>query len=202
MSKNSTEVGRFNYENPLTPIQMRDTILGFLPESNLSIVIVCIGTDRSTGDSLGPLTGTLLTERKNKNFSVYGTLENPVHALNLRERLSEVHQNNINPFIIAIDACLGKTKSIGTITTTFGPLRPGAAVKKKLPDVGDVSITGVVNISGYMEQFVLQNTRLFLVMQMAKKITNSLILLDRAISKKRDKNTQSPPLSLGHSKVK
>lgn len=33
------------------------------------IVFVCIGTDRSTGDSLGPLVGTLLEERKLTPFT-------------------------------------------------------------------------------------------------------------------------------------
>ncbi|MGH2168427.1 DUF1256 domain-containing protein, partial [Enterococcus faecalis] len=43
-------------------------------------------------------------------------------------------------------------------------------VKKDLPPVGDIHITGIVNISGFMEFTVLQNTRLNLVLKMAKLI--------------------------------
>ena len=40
-------------------------LLGLLPiGKNQPIVFVCIGTDRSTGDSLGPLVGTLLKEKE------------------------------------------------------------------------------------------------------------------------------------------
>jgi hypothetical protein len=42
---------------------------------------ICIGTDRSSGDSLGPFVGTYLNEMGYKN--VYGTLDEPVHAMNL-----------------------------------------------------------------------------------------------------------------------
>ena len=40
-----------------------------------------------------------------------------------------------NPFIIAIDASLGKEDHIGMMTLGSGPLKPGLGVKKKLPEV-------------------------------------------------------------------
>jgi hypothetical protein len=49
------------------------------------IVIVCVGTDRSTGDSLGPLVGTALARFHSPLFHLYGTLDEPVHAVNLEE---------------------------------------------------------------------------------------------------------------------
>src|SRR3954447_9090991 len=66
------------------------------------IVIVCIGTDRSTGDSLGPLVGTLLEEKNPNSFYVYGTLEDPIHAVNLAEKLKEIKEKHFHPFIIGI----------------------------------------------------------------------------------------------------
>ncbi|MGB4312546.1 MAG: DUF1256 domain-containing protein [Natronincolaceae bacterium] len=42
------------------------------------------------------------------------------------------------------------------------------------PAVGDISITGIVNLSGYMEYLVLQNTRLSLVMKMADTLVQSI----------------------------
>jgi putative sporulation protein YyaC len=160
-----------------TLVAMRLTSL--LP-SNFSrpITIVCIGTDRSTGDSLGPLVGTMLKEKDVSFFHVYGTLEDPIHAMNLQEKLSMIYSLHENPFMIGIDACLGRLKSVGAITIGEGPVRPGAGVNKELPPVGDIHITGIVNVSGFMEFFVLQNTRLHLVMNMAKTIADGIYETD------------------------
>ena len=48
---------------------------------NSDIVVVCVGTDRSTGDSLGPFIGTSLVKHQHagllgSNITVYGTLTN------------------------------------------------------------------------------------------------------------------------------
>ena len=79
-----------------------------------------------------------------------------------------------NPRIIAVDACLGHLHSVGSIQVGMGPLKPGAGVNKKLPEVGEVHITGIVNVAGFMEYFVLQNTRLSIVMKMADIISRSI----------------------------
>src|SRR5699024_11577215 len=61
----------------------------------------CIGTDRSTGDSLGPLTGTFLTELNPKHLTIYGTLHHPVHATNMHEYIDKITKYHRKPFIIA-----------------------------------------------------------------------------------------------------
>lgn len=43
------------------------------------IIILCIGSDRITGDSLGPLIGQQLSRHRWKNIHIYGTLDTPVH---------------------------------------------------------------------------------------------------------------------------
>lgn len=143
--------------------------------TNSTIVVLCIGTDRSTGDSLGPLIGTALTNRFHLNH-VYGTLDSPVHAVNLVSTLDQLSDTIQNPFYLAVDACLGHHASVGEITFSSGSLRPGAGVNKKLPEVGHYHITGVVNVGGFMEYLVLQNTRLNLVYQMAEVIANGVFL--------------------------
>lgn len=143
-------------------------------QSHREIVFLCIGTDRSTGDALGPLIGSKL-EQIPSFVSVYGNLDEPVHAVNLVETLQMIRYKHQEPYIIAIDACLGRLKNVGMITLREGPLRPGSGVKKELPEVGDLHITGNVNVGGFMEFFVLQNTRLSLVMKMADVISTSII---------------------------
>lgn len=139
------------------------------------IALVGIGTDRATGDSLGPLVGTRIEQLAPSLFPVYGTLDNPVHALNLQEKIREIHKNWENPLIIAVDASLGKSLEVGMITIGKGPLRPGSATRKNLPQVGEIFVTGVVNIGGFMEYLVLQSTRLSLVIKMAECIAQSLV---------------------------
>ncbi|HFU7089357.1 TPA: spore protease YyaC [Bacillus cereus] len=157
-------------------------LLSHIPiKTHIPIILICIGTDRSTGDALGPLVGTKLEQVGIKNFQVFGTLDDPVHALNLEEKLQNIQKDNPTSFIIAVDACLGKSQSIGSITTGMGPSKPGAAMNKKLPAVGDLHIHGIVNLNGFMEFFVLQNTRLSLVMKMADVIAQSIKETDQKI---------------------
>ncbi|GAF66353.1 hypothetical protein BTS2_3253 [Bacillus sp. TS-2] len=159
-----------------------NVLLSFIEnQTKKPLVIVCIGTDRSTGDSLGPLIGSKLESAKLKNFDVFGTLKDPVHAVNMKEKMDIITIQYEEPFIIAIDACLGKMKNVGEITISDGPVRPGAAVKKDLPSIGDIHMTGIVNIGGMMEYFVLQNTRLFTVMSMADMMAKLLIEADQWI---------------------
>lgn len=141
---------------------------------NMNLVVVCVGTDRSTGDSLGPLVGTSLSKLHSPLFHLYGTLDEPVHAINLQSTLDQISQKHHNPYVIGIDACLGQSSSVGCIQVTEGPLRPGAGVNKELPPVGDIHLTGIVNVGGFMEYFVLQNTRLNLVVKLADVISSSL----------------------------
>lgn len=147
--------------------RMRDRPAGTEP------VILCIGTDRSTGDALGPLVGSLLLA-KNVSCRVLGTLDVPVHAVNLAESIDALQSNPLPPFIVAVDACLGQLSSVGQVSVGDGCLQPGAGVHKKLPAVGDMHVTGIVNVGGFMEYFVLQNTRLSIVFRMAHIIADGI----------------------------
>ena len=141
---------------------------------NKKLVIVCIGTDRSTGDCLGPLTGSLLKKRKLINTDIWGDINQPVHARNLDKTIKTINSKDEYPFIIAIDAGLGRKSSVGYIDVKKGPLKPGTGVNKKLTKIGDMHITGLVNVGGYMEYLVLQSTRLSVVLQMSKIIAHGL----------------------------
>ena len=138
----------------------------FLNKKN--ILFVCIGTDRSTGDSVGPLAGSFL---KAKGFEVVGTLHNPVHSTNLKETMKHIKKEYPAHYIVAIDAALSKrVDDIGKVIVEEGPIVPGIAVGKSLPAVGDISIKGVVNIISVNNHSVLQNTRLSAVWDLATEI--------------------------------
>jgi len=167
---------RIHYQETGAVWKLSNTFLQCIPFHMENIIFFCIGTDRSTGDSLGPLTGSHLSELTTFPFPVIGTLETPLHALNLEQKIEELQIKNPNAFIVAIDACLGKGTSIGQILFQHEPIRPGQAVGKDLPPVGDVSIKGIVNIAGFMEHAVLQSTRLHLPFEMSRILSRALQL--------------------------
>ncbi|SEQ06959.1 spore protease YyaC [Piscibacillus halophilus] len=142
------------------------------------IIVLCIGTDRSTGDSLGPLVGHYLNYKPLMKLQVYGTIDEPVHAKNLEETILNIHNQYDHPYIIAVDAALSTMPKVKTVDVGIGSLSPGAAVKKDLPPIGDLYIKGYVNVSGFMEFSILQNTRLSVVMHMAKQIAQALYYAD------------------------
>ncbi len=131
------------------------------------LVLLCIGSDRATGDCLGPIIGYKLSKLCHPGFQIYGTLSEPVHAKNLGETIKKIHRHHPHAAIIAIDASLGSSRHIGYITLGEGSLCPGIGVEKELPAVGDIFITGIVNISGVLSNMVLQTTRLDIVMRLA-----------------------------------
>lgn len=166
---------RFHMHQPECIFKIAESMQLLLASAPLkhTIIFMCIGTDRSTGDALGPLTGSKI-KSISKYPHIFGTLAEPVHAKNLTATITNIKQNYTCPLIIAIDACLGHSDHVGSITLGHGPLKPGAAVNKDLPSVGDMFITGIVNVGGFMEHMVLQSTRLHLVMEMADTIAYGL----------------------------
>ncbi|AQS57290.1 spore protease YyaC [Novibacillus thermophilus] len=169
---------RIDYAHPQAVTRFTDHLHAAVQQLSpgREIVCVCIGTDRSTGDALGPLVGSKLERLNPKGLTVFGTLDHPVHAVNLRETLQLIELNYQDTTVIGIDACLGQLGSVGSLHLGLGPLKPGTGVNKKLPEVGQLHITGIVNVGGFMEYFVLQNTRLSTVMKMADTIASSLYL--------------------------
>ena len=115
-------------------------------------VIICIGTDRAIGDALGPLVGTML---KNSDFKypVYGTLDNPIHALNIYESIEQIKSKHSSSQFLAIDACLGSASNIGNIQIREGPI---------LPDENN--------------RFSFNNIRLHFILELAETIALSLLL--------------------------
>ncbi|WP_051217409.1 spore protease YyaC [Paenibacillus assamensis] len=133
------------------------------------IVFVCIGTDRSTGDALGPLVGTKLQELG--YTQVIGTLADPCDASSLERYLASIDGEKI---VVAIDACLGHPSSVGQFLVNNQPLQPAESVGTALPAVGHYSIAAVVNQHGPKPYLTLQTTSLFQVIRMVDQIVDAI----------------------------
>lgn len=150
-------------------------ILADFPVQNIPPVILCIGTDRIIGDCLGPLVGTMLNKSAGKYLTVYGTLQNTVHALNLCETIAQIKKKHPDRIIIAVDASLGAYEHIGGVFVRPGCLRPGAGVCKDLPEIGDIAITGIANSESSQPYLDLQTARLSTISSMADKICGCIL---------------------------
>lgn len=169
----------YNSYDQTAPIQLAAQLTRLLSDCMKPYcppVLLCIGTDRSTGDCLGPLIGYKLSNYlKERHMMLYGTLASPVHAGNLDSTLSTIKEKHPHAPVIAVDASLGTSSHIGYVTLGTGSIRPGLGVQKELPEAGDICITGIVNFSGRLNHLCLQTTRLSTVMQLADCISFGII---------------------------
>ena len=148
-------------------------------EGKRGVLALCIGTDRSTGDSLGPLIGYKLKEHEGRQIQIVGTLERPIHAMNLEQSMAMIRIRYPNHVIVAVDASVGSQDHVGCITLGKGALRPGLGVCKDLQAVGDIFITGIVGGYGNYDPLMLQSVRLSMVMKMADYICESVFLVEQ-----------------------
>ncbi|MBP1890621.1 putative sporulation protein YyaC [Clostridium moniliforme] len=162
---------KVHHTSPLAYYSISKSILNSISENT---VIVCIGTDKCIGDCLGPLVGTILNI-SNFPLPVYGSIDNPIHALNLNNNLEHINKTHPNAYIIGIDACLGKESSIGEIHIRNFSIHPGKGVGKSLPEVGDKSIVGIVDSNENVDFFYNKSIRLSLIFKMANVIARGLI---------------------------
>ena len=160
-----------HYNSPNCINVLTNELLNYL---TYNTIIVCIGTDKCIGDCLGPLVGTILKDH-NSPIPVYGTLSDPIHALNINKSLDYIHSLHPNSILLGIDACLGNINDIGEIRIRNYAIHPGKGVGKLLPEVGTHSIIGIVDSSENSELFFSRSIRLSLIMEMAKVISTSII---------------------------
>lgn len=160
---------RFNYCNEEGLNNLKLMLKNILNEDS---VIFCIGTNREIADSLAPFVGMILKENGCK-YSVYGTIDSPIHALNLENKIAQIKSIHPNAIILAIDAGIDNDKeNVGSIIVEFNSLKPGIGVKKELPTIGDISIIGIV---ASKEEFFNSNVRLNIVLDMAKAISYTIL---------------------------
>ncbi|SHK48250.1 spore protease YyaC [Paramaledivibacter caminithermalis] len=159
------------YDNS-SVISIAKYIQSFIKE-NEKITIVCIGTDRIIPDSLGPMIGTMLSENiLSNNIKIIGTLESPLHALNMKKRIKkEVDKDTL---IIAIDANRGNR--VGEIKIFNSSISPGKGFGKNLPEIGHISIIGTTWETREEIDIYDHKIRLGDIYKMAKTISSSLFL--------------------------
>ena len=176
-----------NYEYEETKTKFRNDIkYNILKRKNkkeiFDIVFLCIGTDKLTGDSFGPLVGTILEnqiKRNNiSNINIYGTLEKNISYTNVKEVIKLIGSRHPNSYIITIDAALSDKNNIGKIFVEEGKTIIGKGLNKEKIEVGDLSIKGVIGKKSRIPQnnfYILQNTSLNRVIKLADIVSEGLL---------------------------
>ena len=138
-------------------------------------VVLCIGSDLAVGDSLGPIAGTLLRRRMgNFRAYVYGTLQSPVTAKEVKYLQEFLKQTHPDSKIIAVDAAVGDESEIGLVKVTDSALRPGSGANKRLGKIGDVSLLGIIANKSAFSYSLLNLTRLNVVYNMAETVAKGI----------------------------
>lgn len=109
---------------------------------NKMIIFLCIGTNKVIGDSLGPIVGTNLQKmlKDNKKIKVFGNINNPINALNVKENIEYINKRYIDKYIIVIDSAVSDKDLIGEIFITKNKTILGKGIDNKISEIGDISI--------------------------------------------------------------
>ena len=73
------------------------------------------------GDSLGPVVGTMLEEKRTPAY-LYGTLRSPMTAREIAPLQRFLEQTHPGAPVIAVDAAVGKREELGLIKLSIGDL--------------------------------------------------------------------------------
>lgn len=165
----------FNLYNSMAPDGVCLSLKRIMPESPLTPVVLCIGSDLSVGDSLGPVTGTKLKEKlSGLNCFIYGTLSKPITAHEVKYMNEFLKSTHPDCPVIAIDAAVGLAGDIGLIKIAKKSIKPGSGANKKLSKVGDISIMGIVAEKSVFNYSLFSATRLNIIYKMSEIIAEGL----------------------------
>ena len=76
---------------------------------------------------MGPLIGYKLRKMEVSGASVFGTLERPVHAMNLEDYVRVIQSCYHDCLVVAVDASVGNREHIGYLSSWKGALKPDSA---------------------------------------------------------------------------
>lgn len=179
----------FNLYNSLASGGICLALKKIIPPSDAAPVILCIGSDLSVGDSLGPVAGTKLKEKlANLNCYVYGTLSKPITAHEVKYVNEFLKQTHPQSPVIAVDAAVGLAGDIGLIKVARRGIKPGSGANKKLNKVGDVSIMGIIAERSVFNYTLFSSTRLNVVYTMSEIISEGIA--DFVLDRIKNKNTE------------
>lgn len=158
---------------------LSNKIINLIDKKNISnpkITFLCIGTDRVTGDSLGPIVGSniqkFIDSKKISNIEVIGNLEKNLNNTNIEE-----YTEKLEDIIIVIDSAISNTYDIGQIIIDEKNIKAREALDNGKDINSNINIKCIVakNFENDETNFLmLQNVKLGIVLNLAEKVSKSL----------------------------
>jgi len=109
------------------------------------VVILCIGTNKIIGDSIGPVVGQKLKEQKMKEtVCIYGDMIKTINFKNAKEVIENIFKTYQKPFIITVDSALGIKTMVSKIVVNKGIVRLGKSLGRSICYASHITIKGVV----------------------------------------------------------
>lgn len=109
------------------------------------IVILCIGTDKLIGDSIGPVVGQKLKEENiQEKVSIYGNMKETINFKNAKQVIENIFKSYEKPFIITVDSALGTQAMVREIVVNKGVIRIGKSLGRSICYPSHITIKGVV----------------------------------------------------------
>lgn len=110
------------------------------------IVILCVGTNKLIGDSVGPIVGQKLTRllKDKQNVWIYGNTKQNLNLKNAKQVLRQIQITHKQAFVITIDAALGPKEMIEDTWIGSGIVKIGEALDKQIQYFSNITIKGIV----------------------------------------------------------
>jgi len=140
----------------------------------MNCVIVCVGTDKICGDSLGPMVGNLLRHRYRVPCPVYGVEGRTVNGANLERYRAFLAAHYAGVPVIAVDAALGESTEVGHVRYRLGGVQAGGALGRHDATVGHLAVLGVVGEKGKDALSTLLEVPFALVERLADRIARHI----------------------------
>ncbi len=133
-------------------------------------VILCVGSDKIPGDSIGPMVGEFLKNSFNVRCFVYGALGLSVNGTNLKKYLDILTAAHADSVVIAVDACLSAGEIADEVLVKGGGVNPKKAGTDLVYRTGDEGVLGVLPTGGLNPLSALMSVSIDKVEKIAYKI--------------------------------
>lgn len=118
-------------------------------------IFLCVGSNKIVDDSLGALTGELLSHYYKIPSKVFGNLTCPQVGNNLQNTLIKIKSEYYNNTIIVVDSSIGKLNNLYDVSLNCCSLNIDCLNSNKI--VGDISISSVTYVKG-INDLLFQNS--------------------------------------------
>lgn len=123
-----------------------------------NLLFVCIGTNKIMYDSIGPLTGSFLQRKLDKNM-VIGNMEKTFCS---RYDFISNYSKIKDKFIVAIDVALSTKELMGEIFISEKPIIMGLSLNKNKGKIGNIGIKIAISNLYNLDKNYIENKAKFI----------------------------------------